>query len=641
MKPPAPLRAAPPVLPFLVGLGTVAAARLLTLPASPWEWDEVLFMRGVQHFQPLQHHPHPPGYPLLIGLGKLFALVLGDPFRALVALSVVASLIGYVALVDAFRHLAASPGAAPIERAAADRAAILGAALFQLSPAMLVYGPLALSDAPALAFLALALAAAARLHESRSAGAAIALGAFASAAVGVRPQLAVAVLPMLLIALLLAHRRRRLLEGLAAFTLVSLLWFVPLVAALGGPRALVPYLTRQGGNVLLYDTVQPRAGASSFAIATRFITHPWGTRLTALPVLLLALVGAVTVIARRPRQDAEPPASLRMTSAAPWLPLLILAGTDLSLCLFFLNPDDAVRYALPSMLAVAALSGMGCVAVTRALRAPQLAWVAGAALAVGFVSFTWPLLAARSATPSPPVQAARWFAHSQPSSAILLVEPSLADHADLLLPHVARFPVAEGVPSAALAAQAPVWLLGDGESGLPGARTFRWPASDAYGKLTRRHYGVVSLSPLPGTQRFQVLSGVHGPEPSLRAPGWRWLDATAAIRLGDGGPGGHALALTLRLPENVPWPSNTVTVGVAGRDASTIALRRGETQRVVLPIGAAEQVDVTFRSRAAFVPARSGLGPDYRRLAVQLVGVEQVAPTEARPANLHASRRPS
>ncbi len=602
----------PPALPFLLGLGAVAAARLLTLPTSPWEWDEILFLRGIEDFDPLQHHPHPPGYPLLIGLGKLFALLLGSPFRGLVALSVVASLVGFAALVDAYRHLAAPPGAAAPERAAADRAAVLGAALFHLSPAMLVYGPLALSDAPALAFLSLALAAAVRLRRGGSAAAAIALGACAAAAVGVRPQLAIAVVPMLLVALLPARPRRRWVEGAAAFTLVSLLWFVPLVAALGGPRALVTFLGRQGGNVLVFDALQPRAGASALGIATRFLAHPWGTRLTALPVLLLALAGAAALAARR--------------RLVPTLPLAVLAGIDLALCLFLLNPDDAARYALPSMLAVAAAAGLGCVALAGALRRPALAWVAGAALAAGFVAFAWPLLAVRAATPSPPVQAALWFARSQPPQAVLLVEPALADHAAALLPAFPRFPVAAGVPLAALTGRMPVWLLGDGESGLPGARTFRWPASDAYGKLTRRHYRVVSLSPLPDAQCFQALGGVHGPEPSLRVPGWRWLDADAAIRLarrGGGSSGRRALALILRLPRNVPWPANTVQVALDGHGASTAVLRRGETRRVVLPLGEEELVDVTFHSRAAFVPAASGLGPDYRSLAVQLVGIER------------------
>ena len=53
----------------LAGFLVVAAARLLTLPRSVWEWDEILFLEGVRDFDPVRHHPHPPGYPLLIGLG--------------------------------------------------------------------------------------------------------------------------------------------------------------------------------------------------------------------------------------------------------------------------------------------------------------------------------------------------------------------------------------------------------------------------------------------------------------------------------------------------------------------------------------------------------------------------------------------
>src|SRR6187549_1264657 len=139
----------------LAALAAVTAARLLTLPKSLWEWDEVLFVRGVVHFDPIHHSPHPPGYPLLIGLGKVLAWITGDPFTGLVALSVISSLVGFVALASAFRSFAG------------ERAGVAGALLFHLSPAMLVYGPLALSDPPALMFLSLALAAAGRLIEAR------------------------------------------------------------------------------------------------------------------------------------------------------------------------------------------------------------------------------------------------------------------------------------------------------------------------------------------------------------------------------------------------------------------------------------------------------------------------------------------
>ena len=103
----------------------------------------MLFVRGVERFAPAEHRPHPPGYPLLIGLGKALALAVGDPFRSLVILSVVSSAVGYVALALAFRELAIRCGAAAV----ADAVGVTGALLFHFSPAMLVYGPLALSGA--------------------------------------------------------------------------------------------------------------------------------------------------------------------------------------------------------------------------------------------------------------------------------------------------------------------------------------------------------------------------------------------------------------------------------------------------------------------------------------------------------------
>src|ERR671921_280406 len=71
----------------LAGLVLVGVVRALTLPRSLWELDELLFARAVEEFEPLIHRPHPPGYPLLAGLGKLFDLVFGEPFSSLVTLS--------------------------------------------------------------------------------------------------------------------------------------------------------------------------------------------------------------------------------------------------------------------------------------------------------------------------------------------------------------------------------------------------------------------------------------------------------------------------------------------------------------------------------------------------------------------------
>ncbi len=109
----------------LAGFVLVAAVRALTLPRSLWEMDEFLFSGAVGRFAPLHHRPHPPGYPLTVGLGKLFALVFHNYFESLVALAVVSSLVGYWALFAAFRRIAG--GAGGIDGPRAEKIAAAGA----------------------------------------------------------------------------------------------------------------------------------------------------------------------------------------------------------------------------------------------------------------------------------------------------------------------------------------------------------------------------------------------------------------------------------------------------------------------------------------------------------------------------------
>jgi hypothetical protein len=574
----------PPSPALLLGLAAVALARLLTLPKSLWEWDEVLFVRGVVHFDPIHHSPHPPGYPLLIGLGKVMAWITGDPFAGLVALSVISSLVGFVALATAFRSFAGS-----------EQAGVAGALLFHFSPAMLVYGPLALSDPPALMFLSLALAAAGRLIERRTVPAAsLALGAFASAAIGCRPQLCLAVLPMLAVTLILAGGRKVWIV-LAAFTAISLLWFVPLVVAVGGPSGLVPFLTKQAGLVVAYDAAQPRAGMSWKGVASRFLAHPWGDRWLSLPILLLAGLGAF--VARR-------------SSMA--IPLAVLTAVELAFSLAVMNPHDAVRYALPGMLGIAFAAGAGTEALARRLRIPAL--LLAGLFAAGAVHYTWPLLSARTRTESPPVQAIRWAQANLPAQTVFLVDKELGAHVAYLLPR-SRVPFDEGFAGRP---GLPVWLIAEGETGLPGARTFRWPESDAYGKLTRDLYRVVSLSPIPPGRRYRVERGVFGYEPTAREAAWRWLAPEAAVRLVPAGA--RELSLSLAVPTVAPLASNRVTITVAGAPAAEVEIPGGERRTVTVPLPApmeTTEVEVVFRSGASFVPSGTP-----RRLAVQLVGLE-------------------
>ena len=578
----------------LAGFVLVGVVRALTLPRSLWELDEFLFARAVEQFEPLIHRPHPPGYPLLAGLGKLFDLVFREPFSSLVTLSFVSCMVGYVALVAAFRRIDGGPGA--------ERTAVAGALLFQLSPVMLVQGPLPMSDPPALMFIALALAAGARLAAGGAAWSAVALGISASAAIGCRPQLALAVLPMLVVALWQAPGWRRRGQALAAFTLVSLAWFIPLLVETGGLQGFLDYQLKQASYVAGHDATTSRGGREIFHIAAVFIAHPWGPKWLAGPVLLLALAGAVRLF------------RLRRISAA--LPLLVLTGMHLAFCLLVMDPADGVRYALPAVLGVAFAAGAGCAEAARLAWRPRLAWVLTAILLAASAACAWPVIWVRSTSISPPAQAARWVKQELQPEAAILVSHEMEAHASYLLADHDLAPVGEGLSRAARRPWTPLYLLAEGESAWPGAVTFRWPDSDAYRRLTRNHYRVVSVSPIPPGWRFQILRGIHGWEPSDREAKWRWMDAEAALVLFP--RGSRAVAVTLGLDPTAPWPSNTVTVSVNGAPTAPVEVPRGGRTTVELPLPSSQPAEIAFRS------ARSFEAHDGRRLAVQLLALERI-----------------
>lgn len=616
----------------------VAAARLLTLPASLWEYDEVLFVRGVERFEPLAYRPHPPGYPLLIGLGKVAAAIAGDPFRGLVALSVILSLIGYLAAVDAFAGVWGEWRAGESSRADSDVvvAAVAGALLFSLSPPMLVYGPLALSDAPAIGFVAWALAAGIRwLRRPTAVAPALVCGAAAAAAVGCRPQLALAVAPMLLAMIVLVVWRSRGVEespeaasGIAArsasalraagaavvgFVVVASSWTVPLVVASGGPRLLAKLLRGQAGLVAANDASLARSRISTAQLVARFVVDPWGPRWAAVVVLALAAVGVALVMRRR-------------RSAA--LPLLVFGAVDLAFALAVMNPPDAARYAIPSMLAVACLAGGGFSAL-RTLPSGRIAPpVLLAALLLAFTAYTAPLLRQRTTTPSPPVQAAAWARAHLPEGTLVLYERELESYALELLPQWKRLPADGSLPCAT---HRLVFLLGEGESAAAGAATFRWDEGPAWRSLTRQRLGVVSWTPVPGVRLFEPLAGVHAAEPSSRAwlgrgPGidaWRWLADRGSLRVCP--DGAAAVDLRLRLPALTPHPAVDVELSVAGTPQPPLHIGRGDSVTVRLPLPAARRVRIDLAARPSFVPAESGLtAGDRRRLAVQLVDLELV-----------------
>ena len=61
-------------------------------------WDGPQYSIGIVRYSFVQQTPAAPGYPIFIGLGKFFYFFLHDPHSAIVAVSVLASVLGAITL---------------------------------------------------------------------------------------------------------------------------------------------------------------------------------------------------------------------------------------------------------------------------------------------------------------------------------------------------------------------------------------------------------------------------------------------------------------------------------------------------------------------------------------------------------------
>src|SRR5207253_5681912 len=82
-----------------------AVSRFGSMARSLWDWDETLLCLGLRSYNVAQHHPHPPGFPVFIGVAKLVRVVLHDDFRSLQAVSLAAGMLLFPAMLMLGREL--------------------------------------------------------------------------------------------------------------------------------------------------------------------------------------------------------------------------------------------------------------------------------------------------------------------------------------------------------------------------------------------------------------------------------------------------------------------------------------------------------------------------------------------------------
>lgn len=285
------------------------AVRLLTFPRTPWEPEELRF-----------------------------------PFAAMVAVSIVASVVTAVALARAF-----------------DDA--LGAVLFSLAAGVVVHAPMARMDALAWMFVAVAVwSCGLRVADSeggavtRNSQIATLFGALSGAVAACKPAFLLSALALLFAALFLVfrERRERVLAGIA-------------FAAVALPFMVVP------------EDVSGVAGWN----VVRFTLHPWGSKLVFVP-LLAAVVAGIRPVMRAWNAKLE---------VLMWFALVHVATGVAAV-----KPADGVRWAAPSLMFTALVAAAG-------LRAMRIGWIGGAALCALSLWYAYPILRDRVTRPSVIVQA--------------------------------------------------------------------------------------------------------------------------------------------------------------------------------------------------------------------------------------------
>lgn len=384
------------------------ATHLASLPPSLEDLDSINFALGLHDFDPAQHQPHPPGYPIYIALGRIslaFVALLAPGWDSVRqdawALAVWSALGGAAALVgaaflyrelDGTRTSSTRPGDPPASAeptftrrpSRGGATALLGTGVLAAAPLFWMTGLRPMSDMPGLA---VAIAGQALLIAGRHDGRALVAGAFvASLAAGFRVQALWLTVPLLMVALVQHARRgawRLLVRSAAAVVAGALAWAIPLTVASGGVEQYLAALGTQAGEdfigaEMLWASPTPRRLA--FA-AYQTLVLPWASIPLAVTIWIAGAVGAIALVLY-PGGTGRMTLRARLSSGAGVLLLLGVAYLPYALFHLVFQDTAMVRYALPLLVPTAYLAGRGIAMCGQA--APLVAGaIAVWALAVG------------------------------------------------------------------------------------------------------------------------------------------------------------------------------------------------------------------------------------------------------------------
>jgi hypothetical protein len=544
----------------------VALTRFLAVSRSMWDWDEALFTLGVRGYDVVQHHPHPPGYPLFIAAAKLVHLVVRDEFRSLQAVVVAAAIALFPALFFLGRELRFP-----------FRVAAGGAALCAFFPNVWYYGGTALSDIPSLVLVV--SAAALLLRGCRDAPAYI-LGAIVlGLAAGVRPQnLIVGLVPAVIATICQRAHWRRIAAAALLGILAVAACYVGAALASSTWREYLDACTLQSRYIRDVDSYHNPARPPLPSLARDVVLDPMHAGRFDLALTALAVAGLI--VARRRAAVA----------LAMFVPIQLFTW-------LMLDVSNFPRYSVAFLPLYAFLIAFA----STCLRA-----VPCAAIAAYLVWWTLPALGEVRRTDSPVAAAMK----SIQSSATVYVQGSVAPFGEVFLAGHDIVPVERESELPMSAAP----YVREGSTVAQGARVFHRNRRGRLSTFVRKHFFEVAVVPAALAGVFR--DGWWGQETDGELT-WSWMPARATMLLPPAGPRArltlhfhapkHDAVLTLRMNGAVERIRCTADDMTATWD---VAARPDAPNELTLEIA------------PVFNPLREHAGGDARDLGLQLFGYD-------------------
>lgn len=318
---------------LLVGAVTIIITRWVYHAPHLFHWDSVQFALALNDFDLSKHQPHPPGYILYVGLGKLLNFIFADANVAFIVLGIIASIIGFYFI---YRLARAMFG---------ELAGWLTGIFFIFNSSIWFHGLVAeVYIVEASLVVTILWLGYSYIKQPTTRNLLWLLGVMALLG-GIRQAGEVVMLPWLIYIFLQdKHWRQKINWALLAWIGLNLVWAIPLVIMSGGlgeyitvNAQLTHLLSLDFTNPVVMEKIIYRAGYAAILISQTF-----------LPGLVIIGLGGLPFLVR------ESKLYQKINWQLVWYWLIYLVPGLLFLILVWLTNNGYILFAIPGLIILAA-----------------------------------------------------------------------------------------------------------------------------------------------------------------------------------------------------------------------------------------------------------------------------------------------